>query len=232
MVVNLQVGNVASVSSLKHQLKLVNCMESHNRSVGIDTVYYLCYVAVCIVKNRFIAVQRFHTFAVKVNLMPSLFGRYACLFSLNDSKRLAVSAIKHVVTKADTLSIRHTVNLYFNTCFSGNSNVFGLKHVPACLFEIQVDIELAGCRFAHIRRLMVFFMCACFTCLDKSYKVNDVISCKLDLGLLYSLVVFCIHSENADIMEGIYYVTVINESAKNITINKLKQGCLFGLIRV
>ena len=95
--INFRVSDVATISSLQHELQFINRMERHDRSVRIQTVNDFCRVAVRIIQYGLISVNRFHAVAVKIHLMASFFRGYTCLFGFDYGKWFAVSAIEDIV---------------------------------------------------------------------------------------------------------------------------------------
>ena len=107
-VTNLEIRDIPTVSTLHHQFKLVNGVECHHGSIGIDAVNDLGHIAVGIVEDRLVAVGCLHALAVQIHLMATFFGRYACFLGLYDGKGFAISTVQNIVAKPNALGVRHT----------------------------------------------------------------------------------------------------------------------------
>ena len=162
--INFRVCNITAIPLLKHQLQLVDRMESHNLPIRIQAVNDLRNVTVRIIQDRFIAVDRLHTLAVQIHLMAPDFWGNARLLGFYNCKWLSISAIQDIIAEPNPLRIGHTVDFDFNTGFSGNSDVFGIKNVPTGFAQIEINIQAPSSRFTHIRRLMILLECAGLMC--------------------------------------------------------------------
>ena len=225
--INFRVSDVATISSLQHELQFINRMERHDRPVRIQTVNDFCRVAVRVIQYRLISVNRFHAVAVKIHLMASFFRGYTCLFGFDYGKWFAVSAIEDIVAESDSLTIGHTVDLNFYSCFACDTDIFGFKHIPSGFAQVKINIQLTGCCLAHVRRFLIFGASTTFLRFKQSDQIQQIALRQFVLCFFDLLFMFRIDAKDADVMQRIDEITITNKRGHRFAVYQLqKRGSL------
>ena len=198
-------------------------VECHDWTIGINTINDFGAVAVGVVKDRFIAVYLFRTLAVQIYLMASLFRVNRSFLDLDNGKRLAVLTIENIIAETKTLCIGHSFYFDLNTGFCGLSKVFNVQDIPTGFLQVQIDVQSAGGSFAHIRRLSIGRLRPVLFGSNQAKQICNIIIGKLGFLFADASAVLGVHAEDADIVEGVYSVRIIDITGHDRAVDQFKQ---------
>ena len=222
-VVDGKIGNITASSALEHQFQILHGMECHNRTIRVNSVNDFCAVAIGVIEDRFIAVHLLHALAVQIHLMASLFGVNGGFLDLYDGQRFPVFTIKNIVAVPYTVGIGHSLYFNFNTGFARLGEIFHIQNIPTGFFQVQINVQPARGSFAHIRRFPIGRLRPIFLGGNQADQVRHVV--KGELGFLFAdtSAVLGIHAENADIVEGIYSVRIVDVTSHDRAVDQFQQ---------
>ena len=222
-VVDGKIGNITASSALEHQFQILHGMECHNRTIRVNSVNDLCAVAIGVIEDRFIAVHLLHALAVQIHLMASLFGVNRGFLDLDDGQRFAVFPIKNIVAVPYTVGVGHSLYFNFNTGFARLGEIFHIQNIPTGFFQVQIDVQPARGSFAHIGRFPIGRLRPVFLGGNQADQVRHVVIGELGFLFANASAMFGIHAENADIVEGIYSVRIVDITGHDRAVDQFQQ---------
>ena len=179
-IIDSQIGDVLAISTLDHQLQLINCMISHQFAVWINSVYYFQTIPVRIVQHRGVTIFSLHAFAIETYLVPPLLRRNTCLFGFNNSQGSPVAPKQYIITEPLSSSVGHPLHFNFNAGFACDTDILFVTNIPTCLSQIQVDINLSCLRLAHVIGTLCIEFCPLINTL-----LENILCFRFDLDLLF-----------------------------------------------
>ena len=222
-VVDGKIGNITASSALEHQFQILHGMECHNRTIRVNSVNDLCAVAIGVIEDRFIAVHLLHALAVQIHLMASLFGVNGGFLDLDDGQRFPVFTIKNIVAIPNTVGIGHPLHFNLNTGFCWLGEILHIQNIPTGFFQVQIDVQPARGSFAHIGRLSIGGLRPVFLGGNQADQVRHVVIGELGFLFANASAMFGIHAENADIVEGIYSVRIVDVTSHDRAVDQFQQ---------
>ena len=222
-VVDGKIGNITAGSPLEHKFQILHGMECHNRTIRVNAVNDFGAVTIGIVEDRLVTVYLLHALTVQIHLMASLFGVNGGLLDLNDGQRFAVLAIENVIAEAKTLCVGHSFYFDLNTGFGRLGKILHIQNIPTGLFQIQIDVQPAGGSFAHIGRLPIGSLRPILLGGNQANQVRNVVIREPGFLFADTSAVLGIHTENADIVEGIYRIRIVDVTDYDRAVNQFQQ---------